>query len=39
VLLVPFGITALPYIGACVLVGGATVALIARRRERALWAN
>ena len=39
VLLVPFGITALPYIGASVLVGGATVALIARRRERALWAN
>jgi predicted MFS family arabinose efflux permease len=39
VLLVPLGITALPYVGACVLVGGATVALIARRRERALWAN
>jgi predicted MFS family arabinose efflux permease len=39
VLLVPFGISALPYFGAIVLVGGAAVALIARRRERALWAN
>ena len=39
VLLIPLGITALPYIGASVLVGGATIALIARRRERALWAN
>jgi len=39
VLLIPLGITALPYLGASVLVGGATVALIARRRERALWAN
>ena len=39
VLLVPFGISALPYIGASVLVVGSAVALIARRRERALWAN
>ena len=39
VLLVPLGIGALPYIGAAVLVGGATVAFIARRREQALWAN
>jgi predicted MFS family arabinose efflux permease len=39
VLLVPFGISALPFIGAAILVGGATVASIARRRERALWAN
>jgi len=39
ILLVPLGIGALPYLGAVVLVGGATVALIARRRERALAAN
>jgi len=39
ILLVPLGIGALPYLGALVLVGGATVALIARRRERALAAN
>jgi predicted MFS family arabinose efflux permease len=39
ILLVPLGIVALPYIGAGVLVLGATVALIARRRERALRAN
>jgi predicted MFS family arabinose efflux permease len=39
ILLVPLGIGSLPYLGALVLVGGATVALIARRRERALAAN
>ncbi len=39
ILLVPFGIGSLPYLGAVVLMGGATVALIARRRERALRAN
>ena len=39
VLLVPLGIGSLPYLGAAVLVGGATVALIARRRERELRAN
>lgn len=39
VLLVPFGISALPLIGAGVLVLGASVALLARRRERALWTN
>jgi len=39
ILLVPLGIGSLPYLGAVVLVGGATVALIARRRERALAAN
>jgi len=39
ILLVPLGIGALPYLGAVVLVGGATVPLIARRRERALAAN
>ncbi|CAB4598091.1 unannotated protein [freshwater metagenome] len=37
-LLVPLGIAALPYIGASVLVAGSMVALIARRRERALAA-
>ena len=35
-LLVPFGLAALPYIGASVLVAGSVVALVARRRERAL---
>jgi predicted MFS family arabinose efflux permease len=35
-LLVPFGLAALPYIGASVLVAGSMVALVARRRERAL---
>jgi predicted MFS family arabinose efflux permease len=35
-LLVPLGIAALPYIGASVLVVGSMVAVIARRRERAL---
>jgi predicted MFS family arabinose efflux permease len=39
ILLVPLGIAALPYLGAGVLVLGATVALVARRRERALRAN
>lgn len=39
VLLVPLGIGSLPYLGAVVLMGGATVALIARRRERELRAN
>ena len=39
ILLVPLGIGSLPYLGALVLAGGATVALIARRRERALAAN
>ncbi len=39
VLLVPLGIAALPYLGAGVLVLGASVAIIARRRERALFAN
>lgn len=38
ILLVPLGIAALPYIGASVLVAGSMVALIARRRERALAA-
>jgi predicted MFS family arabinose efflux permease len=37
-LLVPLGIAALPYIGASVLVAGSMVAIIARRRERALAA-
>jgi predicted MFS family arabinose efflux permease len=36
ILLVPLGIVALPYLGAGVLVLGATVALVARRRERLL---
>jgi predicted MFS family arabinose efflux permease len=35
-LLVPLGLAALPYIGASVLVAGSMVALVARRRERAL---
>ena len=39
VLLVPLGIGSLPYLGAVVLMGGATVALIARSRERELEAN
>lgn len=39
VLLVPLGISALPFIGAGVLVFGAGIAVIARRRERALFAN
>lgn len=39
VLLVPFGLGALPFIGAAVLVLGASIAVIARRREQALWAN
>ena len=39
VVLVPLGIAALPYLGAGVLVIGATIAIVARRRERALWAN
>lgn len=39
VLLVPFGLAALPYLGASVLVLGAGVVVIARRRERALWTN
>lgn len=38
-LLVPLGLAALPFIGASVLVAGATVALLARRRERALSTN
>jgi predicted MFS family arabinose efflux permease len=39
VLLVPFGLAALPYLGASVLVLGTGVVVIARRRERALWTN
>ena len=35
-LLVPLGIAALPYLGAAVLVGAVTIALVARRKEHAL---
>jgi predicted MFS family arabinose efflux permease len=35
-LLVPLGIAALPYLGAAVLVGAVSIALVARRREHAL---
>lgn len=38
-LLVPLGLAALPFIGASVLVAGATVAFIARRKERGLSTN